>query len=333
MPLVQKILGILRGRNFRLYIAFVVVASLFWLIEQLRRDYTTAIQIPIEAHTAPDNYVLDKESTQGQSLRALVSSDGFTLLQYYLSDYNNQKLNVDVSRLPRVQTKDGAFAVIAPSQFYTDISNDIPDHIELRGVINDSIFIPLHRARKKYLPVVSRVNYGIEQQHILSDKIRISPSHVWVNGTNNILDTMEAIYTKPTEYFMLHDTLTLSLAFDLPTGVETNVHSVDVTFCVEPFTEKTLEVPITAVNVPDGYIFKAFPHTARVTFTVGMSSFEKVGVNNIDVVADLSTIDLKTNNQQKVKLHLASAPENITNVTYSPLFVEFLLEKKSGNVE
>lgn len=328
MPIVQKILGILRGRNFRLYIGFVVVASLFWLIEQLRRDYTTAIMIPIEAHTSPDNYILDQEKAKELNLKAVISSDGFTLLKYYLFDLSSQKVRADVSRLSRVQTKEGVFAVITPAQFYSEISGNMPDHIELKGLLQDTVYVPLLKARKRYLPIVARVNYGIEQQHILSDKITISPSYVWVNGTNNILDTMQAVYTKNTDFFMLHDTLTLSLDFDLPKGVETNVSKVDVTFCVEPYTEKTIEVPITALNVPDGYIFRAFPHTARVTFTVGMSSFEKVGENNIDIVADLSSVDIHTNNQQKVKLHLATTPENITNVTYTPIFVEFLLEKE-----
>lgn len=327
MSFIQKILGILRGRNFRLYISFVVVASLFWVIEQLRRDYTTAINVPLELHSAPENYIVTPESLNGQSLRALVSSDGYTLLQHFWASRNSRHIKVDVSRLPRVQTSEGVFAVIAPTQFYSEISSNIDDHIELRGLMQDTLFIPLLRARKKYLPVIPCVDYSLEQQHILSDDIRVSPSHVWVNGTNNIVDTMSAVYTRKTDHFVLHDTLTLSLDCDLPKGVETNVHSVDVTFCVESFTEKTIEVPITALNVPDGYIFRAFPPTARVTFSVGMSQFEKVGENDIDIVADLSSVDIYKNNQQKVKLHIASAPENLINVTYSPIFVEFLLEK------
>ncbi|MDO4461884.1 MAG: hypothetical protein Q4C30_05220 [Bacteroidia bacterium] len=328
MPFLQKILGILRGNNFRLYISFVVVASLFWVIEQLRRDYTTAIDIPLELHSAPENYIIPQESQENLSIRALVSGDGYTLLQHFWADHESHVVDVDVSRLPRVQTADGVFAVVVSSQFYSEVSSNLEDRIELRGMMQDSLFIPLLRARKKYLPVVPRVDYAIEQQHILSDDVRVSPSHVWVNGTNNLVDTMSAVYTKKTDHFVLHDTLTLSLDCDLPQGVQTNTHSVDVTFCVESFTEKVIEVPITAINEPEGYTFRAFPPTARVSFSVGISKFEKVGPNDIDIVADLSTVDIRSNNQQKVKLHLVSAPDYLMNISYSPIFVEFLLERQ-----
>lgn len=331
MSFFQKALGVLRGRNFRLYISFVVVASLFWMIEQLRRDYTTTIQIPIIAQATSENYILDKHEVEDLSFKAMITSDGYTLLQYYLFGQSRNKINVDVSRLPRVINGGNIYAVIAPQMFYSEVSSNIEDRVTLRGLVSDSLFIPLHRSKKKYLPIIPRVDYSLEQQHILSDEVRISPSHVWINGTNNIVDTMNAVYTMPTEHFVLHDTLTLSMPLDLPEGVETNVHQVDVSFCVEPFTEKSIEVPITAIHVPEGYIFRAFPHTARVTFTVGMSKFESVGENDIDVVADLSTIDFHSNSHQKIKLHIASAPSSIMNVTYSPVFIEFLLEKTTGN--
>lgn len=330
MSFFQKTLGVLRGRNFRLYISFVVVASLFWMIEQLRRDYTTTIQIPILVKASPENYIIDHNELEDLSLKAMITSDGYTLLQHYLFGKSKNVINVDVNRLPRVINGGNVYAVIAPQMFYSEVSSNIEDRVNLRGLISDSLFIPLHRAKKKYLPIIPRVDYTLEQQHILSDEVRISPSHVWINGTNNILDTMNAVYTKTTEHFVLHDTLTLSMPLDLPEGVETNVHQVDVTFCVESFTEKSIEVPITAIHIPDGYIFRAFPHTAKVTFTVGMSEFENVGENDIDVVADLSTIDIHSNSQQKVKLHIASAPASIMNVSYTPVFVEFLLEKTTG---
>ncbi|MCF0190045.1 MAG: hypothetical protein HUJ96_02155 [Marinilabiliaceae bacterium] len=322
----ERFIRIIKGPDFKTFIVFVVVASFFWMIEQLRRDYNMPFQLRLKCENTPDNYILGN-SDQIPPLRVMVECDGFSLLYESLWSQSDSVI-VDVSKLPKEQFKRGTYAIFNALQHHDEIVEALPDHFQLRSIMSDSLHIRLLTTSKKLLPVIACTDIELERQHIFSAPTMVIPEMVWVSGTNDIVDTMTAVYTKKNTHFSLHDTISLSLEFNLPPRVETSLRNAEVTFYVEPYTEKTLDIPIAGINVPAGYNFKSFPHFAHVTFGVGMSQFEKVNESDIDIIADLSTVDINGNTEQKVKLRLAQVPKNIHNISYTPLFVEFLLEKQ-----
>lgn len=325
---IDRIVAKIKSPDFKVFVFFLCISILVWMVEKLRQDYVTIVGLEIECTNIPDNYRIAQSEIA--PIRVNIAADGFSILNLLSSSDN--RIPVDISQLRKLQTNSGTEAILITRYIRTSITEHLPDHVELRGIVSDTIYIPLLTLESKHLPVVVRGKTQLEPQFYFTRTPLISPDSVLVFGTNNIIDTMSAIYTFPHESLTLHDTTTIQLQLDIPKDIDAGATEAVITYYVESYTEKSLEVPITAVNVPQGYTFKAFPQTAHVKFSVGLSNFEKVGTSDIDITADL--IDITPGSStSKIKLKLAEWPDFVSNITYSPIFVEYLLERNRDTKE
>ncbi len=313
---------VIKGPDFRIFLTFLVISALIWSIERLRQSYTIEIDYDIECTNIPDEYVV---KSLNNAIHAVVSGEGIDLLR--LPNNRKRKISVDLSKLVKRNVNGQTMSVLIPRRYNHEVAATLPDHITLENIEADTVYIPLLTKTKKMLPVVVRDNITLETQYMFSSPRELSPDSVWVSGTNDMIDTMKAVYTMPLDNITLHDTISLSVNFDKPKDVEISALDANVTYFVEPFTEKDIDVPITAINIPDGYNFKAFPPKVHVKMQTGLSKFDRIVANDIDIVADLQ--DIKPgSNQQKIKLKLSKTPEGVRDITYTPIFVEYLLEKQ-----
>ncbi len=321
---IKKLLRRVKSPDIQLFGVFILISVLIWFIEKMKQNYTIVAEIPIECVNVPKGYRIKKQTIQ--PIRVMLASDGNTLFWNFQAR-EPSRVAVDVSRLRIKMNDNETWAVCVPRLFETQLQSHLPDNVNMKGILTDTIAIPLLTVKQKSLPVVVRDNVSLSPQHTISAPTSVNPDRIVVSGTNDIIDTMTAVYTKTAEPMTLTDTVTVSLGYVLPKGVETTSTASEVTYYVETYTEKHLDVPITAINVPAGYVFKPFPTTVRMNFNVGLSNFETVKANDFDVVADLQNIELG-NNDAKIKLNLRSAPTTVQNISYSPHFVEYLLEKR-----
>lgn len=318
---IDKIIKYVKGHDFRIFIICLGISLLIWSIEKLRQVYTVTVEYTIAGRNAPDNYIID--DTKIPTAKVAVSSDGFNLLFF---SHREKSISIDLNRLKLIELSGVNYAVLPTASYRRQVTERLPDYIELQRIVSDTIYIPLLTKREKRLPVVVRGEVNLENQHCFSRPTLIRPDTVTVSGTNDVIDTMTAVYTTQQVPITLKDTLAVVMPFELPLGAYTDEQSAEVTYFVEPYTEKTLNVPITAINVPAGYTFKAFPTTAHVTFFVGLSQFEKVGTSDFDIIADLTGV-VPGSSQPQTKLKITEQPDCVSNVSYSPLFVEYLLER------
>ncbi len=309
--------------DIQLFVLFLLISTLVWFIEKMKQNYTVTVEFPIECINVPDGYRVKKE--QVQPMKVMLTSDGSTIFWNY-SVRRPPVIAVDISRLRVKMNENETWVAFVPHAIENHLQSRLPESVNMKGILNDTITVPLLTVKKKYLPVRVQGSVTLSPQHIQSRPMNVEPERVWVNGTNDIIDTMTAVYTKRIESTTLVDTLTTTLPYLLPKGVEASATESTVTYYVETFTEKKIDVPITAINVPAGYNFKAFPNTVKVTFNVGLSKFETISATNFDIVADLENVEVGNQNS-KIKLTLRNSPVEVQNITFSPRFVEFLLEK------
>lgn len=317
------VMKVIKGPDFRTFIIFLAISFLVWSIERLRQSYTIDVDYGVTCVNVPDNYIVDENGIV--AFRATVTGDGLDLMM--MKPSRRRTIEVDVSKLRKTFVDGHSAAIFIPRKYTHEVMQSLPDHIALERVEIDTVYIPLLTRVKKVLPVIVTDNVTLESQHMFSGPRMLEPDTVWVSGTNDKIDTMTAVYTRPLEPIVLRDSISLSMEFDLPNGVEASARGAQVTYCVEPYTEKIISVPITAVNVPEGYTFRAFPQSVNVTLSLGLSNFDVVTSNDIDIVADLQDVKLGSN-QQKIKVKLAEYPKYIRSISYSPIFVEYLLEHR-----
>ena len=109
-------------------------------------------------------------------------------------------------------------------------------------------------------------------------------------------------------------------------GVKFIPSQVDIYIPIEEYTERTFEIPITAIHVPSKLDVKFFPSRANVTFSVTLEEYKKIAAE--DFAIELDYRKFHTNEDGRVTLELTKIPSTIINPRISPASVEFLFESK-----
>lgn len=311
-----------KSRDFRAFVLFLLLSFLIWNIEKLRQTYTVSTELKVRCNNVPAGFVTDDEGLT--KVRADVTGNGFSLLRMSLTDSRN--ISVNVSNLRKVSIDGNPWAIFQTHRL-SGQDTDMPAHVSLTRVYTDTVMIQMLTEKRKRLPVIPRDSISLQPQHVLSGPRSVTPDSVTVKATNNIIDTLTAIYCTPRELTMLKDTTSGTRELMLPPNVLCDTNMVNVTYFVEPITEKKVDVSISYVNVPEGYTCKIFPAKARITFTVGLSKFERADLRAFRVVADFAGIK-PGSDVSRIRLHLENSPDFIHNISLSPTFAEFLLERE-----
>lgn len=101
---------------------------------------------------------------------------------------------------------------------------------------------------------------------------------------------------------------------------------VEVELPVEQFTEAQKQVGLKILNLPDSVYMRLFPHQVKVSYLVGLKDYETISEEQFELEIDYSSIDLESN---KVKVNLKNSPLNISNVSFYPEEVVYLIEKRN----
>ena len=94
----------------------------------------------------------------------------------------------------------------------------------------------------------------------------------------------------------------------------------------DSLTEEKIEVPITAINMPEGKVLRTFPSRVTITFTVGASLFRNIKTNAFKVVADYN--ELVANPSEKCNIYLRYIPHDVKNARININQVDYLIEEQ-----
>ena len=89
--------------------------------------------------------------------------------------------------------------------------------------------------------------------------------------------------------------------------------------------EAVANVPVTAINVPEGCVLRTFPPQVQVHYVVGAKQYNNIDVSNFTVVADYSST--AGGEQKKCQLRLVKSPRAARNPYLSTTQVDYLIEQ------
>ncbi len=312
-------------KNALIFLFFLFLSTIFWILNALSKDnYTSDLQYPIRISNDNKNELIIGDVRRDLTLK--VRGGGFSILNYHL----NEKFltqTIDLTGLPRVKVQDVDGVIISTKEYQSRIEGKLATGMSLVDISPDTLFIPLVEKVSKKIPVKLNASIEFVKQCQLSGKIKMQPDSVIVSGPSNIVDTLSSIYTKPQVFAELKDTLVRNIGLREEKWLEYSTKRVVINIPVEPFTEASVQVPLMAEGLPDSLLLKTFPSEVRVAYRLGLS---KALFNPSDFLFTLDFTDVDLSNlPQRMKVKLKSRPENIGQMNYSPLFVEFLLEKNT----
>ena len=292
-----------KSREFLIFLFFFLIAGGFWLIQTLNNDYEAEFSIPVRMKDVPNNIVLTSEPPS--ELRVRVKDKGTVLLNYMLG---KSFFPVNLS-FPDYKGQNNHVKIFV-SEFEKKILSQLNASSKILSIKPDTLDYIYSTGKSKLVPVHFQGKVTAGLQYYVSD-------------------TIKAAYTQEVNLENISDTIRQRVALNNKKGVKYVPASVELTFPVDIYTEKTVEVPLRGVNFPADKVLRAFPSKVQITFQVGLKRFRSIKAS--DFVISVSYEELLKLGSDKYTVKLKSAPRGINQIRIVPEQVDFLIEQVSSD--
>ena len=305
-----------KSREILIFLFFFLIAGGFWLLQTLNNDYEAEFSIPVRVKDLPNNVVLTSEPPS--ELRVRVKDKGTVLLNYMLG---KSFFPVNLSFL------DYNHVNIYASDFEKKILSQLNVSSKILSIKPDTLEYIYSEGKSKLVPVRLQGKVTAGLQYYVSDTI-CNPDSVLVYAPEGILDTITTAYTQKINLENISDTTRQRISLAPLRGVKFVPSSVEATFPVDIYTEKTVEVPLHGINFPADKALRAFPSKVQITFQVGLKRFRSIKAD--DFVINVSYEELLKLGSDKYTVKLKSFPNGINQIRIVPEQVDFLIEQVSS---
>ena len=312
------------NRKLIVFLFFLLLSTIFWLLNELSKNSTTTITYPVMYTNLPRDKILVRELPSRFDL--IIEAPGFTLLKYTLSNRLVPLVfNVDAYP-PRIMSgEDSEKYYILTSSARERLARQLRSDVQVLSISPDSLIMEFGDMVSKTVPVVPDLNIEFSKQFMQSGDITVTPDSITVSGPDIIIDTLQRVYTKHLEILEMDQTETRNVVVESIKNVSFSHKKVDVTIPVEQFTEAILEIPIENLHVPDTLVLKTFPGTITLSCMVSLNNYDKLSPHQFRAIVDYDGIENNLSN--KLKVSLAKTPDYIRSVRFHPINVEFIIEK------
>lgn len=308
-----------KSREFFIFLFFFFVASGFWLLQTLKNDFQTEVSIPVKLRNVSSDVIVTSDIPS--ALKVTLKDKGTVLLNYLLAQ-SFYPVSIDFKDY---QNKGNQVKVLS-WDLDKKISSQLNSSTALIEIKPDTIDLIYVQGKAKVLPVKLLGEVTPSRQYYLTDTI-FRPDSVTVYAPDQILDTMQCVYTEYIRLENLSDTLRQNLNLARTRGVKIEPPTTQVTFPVEVITESTLEIPLIPVDFPKDRVLRTFPSRVNVTFQVGINRLRTI--NPEDFVLLVPYEDIVNNKTDKYRLTLSAIPNGVSHVRIFPQEIDYLIEQHS----
>lgn len=307
------------NREFLTFFFFLVLSTIFWLMTALNETYEREIGVPAYLVNIPKNVVVT--SDMEDTVRVTVRDKGFALLAYTYGE-GIRPINVNFQS---AITRQSGYGVVSSQ--------------ELMKMINQRFSGSSKIVQMKPDRLDFHYNYGLSRQvsvkmsgHVVPGKsfylarTRFWPEKVTVYGSKQALDSLRFVKTVPINITNFNDTVLRTVALETIKGVKIVPNTVRIGLYPDILTEENIEVPITAINMPEGKVLRTFPQRVTVNFIVGASMFRSISPEQFAVVVDYN--EIIDHPSDKCSIHLRETPQGVRNARLKMTQVDYLIEEQ-----
>ena len=300
------------------------IASIFWLLLALSKDYPSAVTFPITYTNLPGKKVIVNDLPD--SITFQIKANGFRILAYSITT-KRKALEVDVaSRLLSGRLTQGEVMALPTKVFTADFAKQFGPDINIIGYQPDSIVFYFSDLTVKRIPVKLNMELEFDKQYDYAGEIILSPDSIDVSGPPSIVNAMTEVETEN-----LH---LLSVKLSLSEDVELIKHKVlsyssnkvKIKVPIEKYTEGSINVRIQPMSVQSGFTLKTFPDKVKVRYMVALSKYNEVKEHMFDVVVDASM--LTDTRPEKIDVDLVRYPIFLRSLSLDPEKVDYILRKQ-----
>lgn len=321
--IIKHLKSIKLNQNFLVFGFFLLISSFFWFLNALNKEYYADITVPVTYTNLPENKLV--AGPLAKQLNVKITAYGHQVMNYKTTSINSAIINLSKHSLHLIAGEKDKRYYILTSTIKDEVANVLGPDVDIKKIEPDSLIFKLEDVVAKRVPVVSRLQIIFEKQFMMKEGVFFEPDTVTIKGVKSSLDTIEFIATDSLKVNGVEDSVNLMVELENIPGTEITPQMVNCKIPVEKFTELNYNLPISVVNVPNGYSVKLFPATAKVTCNVGFSKYQSIFKEQFSLVADFAGFQEAVDSRLRIKL--GRKPEHISNVRIHPQAIDYIIEK------
>ena len=323
-----RIIEYLKPKLNRRSVAFAAclfLASLFWLLTSLSKEYVDEIRIPVVYQDLPENLLVVNELQYEVSAEA--KGFGFNLLWYLLNfEQVEIPVNANPANLSRIVRNGEEIHFYLTESKSRSLFSGQDEQLEIQGISPDTLFIKFKPKYSKLVPVKLDAEISFDKQHGMVQSAILAPDSVLVSGLKEEIDQIKFISTEPQSWLGLDESLIANVMLltyeDLPL-VQLSETQVSVELNVVEFTEGSISIPLNIVSQNPGSI-KVFPSSVDVTYQVPLSAFKEINPSQFQASVVVNSLEP---NQSQLSVSVDRQPSFVKGVRVNPAQVEFIIQK------
>lgn len=313
----SKLLASIRNKRINVFLIFLLLAFIILIFSKLSKSYTNTIAFKIEKLNVPQDKVILNNSDS--VLNITLKTHGFKWLDFYLKP---PKVKIDFSKDVSVNKSRFIYTKSKSKLFNT---NRFYKNVEVINLFPDTLYFNFDVNAIKSVPVKINTNIEFRQGFDVFDVYKTFPDSVKVIGPRELISSIHEIETELLELKDVKSDVNTLINLKLPekqSGIKFSNTSVGFKATVERFTEGSVKVPISVINVPEEIKIKYFPKEVVVTFYTSLEKFKYIKPNHFKVVCDYGKVG---GNSSYFTPELIKQSKDVKSVKLGRQHIEFII--------
>ena len=308
-----------QNKEFLIFLFFLLLSGAFWLMMALNETYEEELKVPVRLVGMPRNAVMTDEPAD--TVKVTVRDKGFTLVTYKYGHWFRPL----TFKFATYANEDQGHGAIPAADIIKQVQSQLYGSSKLLSVKPEKLDFYFTYGASKKVPIRFRGKISTSKSYYLA-QTQFSPMKVTAYANKKVLDELKYVEIEPFNYRNLQDTIRRNVRLQKIRGVKLVPSTVRLSVYPDVLTEESIEVPVSAVNMPAAMVLRTFPSRVTVRFTIGASQFRMIRPEQFNVVVDYQT--LAENPSDKCTLQLRSVPSSVSKAKLELDKVDYLLEQQ-----
>ncbi len=299
--MINKFKSVYKTRKFNVFIFFVLLALTYSLLSKLTSNYTKAIVFAVKPVDIPSNQVVLNQSID--SIRVELNGYGYNLAKYYM---DQPIIEISLSDLKKSKSK----YQWSKQRNFSDLESKFGKSVTLISTSVDEIDFIVEEYESKKVPIILDLELEYRPGFDSFQPYELSKDSISITGPNSLIDPINEI--KAQKLVLSQTDQDINTKIKITPSENKNViysdSEIDFYMKVEKFTEESIKVPVTIVNIKGGMKINYFPKVVSVLYRVSIKDYKTVNPMDFRVECDINTI----NKENSILIStITKQPENV----------------------
>ena len=307
------------GRRFYVFVISLILASAFWLLNALNKNYSEEITIHIKYVNLSENLAFSP--IPQKNINIDITGDGYSLLQLREAA-EEDTVYYDLNQLEFKNWGNKKRAQIPTSKIANALRSELNNNISITRVSKDTIEIITELGTQKELKIVPDFKVSLAKGMVLKKPVYTIPAMVEVKGPISVLEELEQLQTQRVYLNDLSEDIETDVKLDYAARfLAPEFKSVKVIAEVEALTEGEIMVPVQIAGLPDSLRLRLIPDQVSIKYSTGLSHYDYITPELFDVVVNYKDV---IKSPSKIPVYVWAVPSYVNVIQMYPEQIGYL---------